>query len=94
MIKYVDFYSVGTNDLTQYLFAIDSTHNSLKVNPLSPILISALKIIIDTTNKPVSICGELAGIDKAIDVLVNIGYDTLSISPKLIPQIKSRVRSI
>jgi phosphocarrier protein FPr len=90
----VDFYSIGTNDLTQYLFAIDRTHSSLKVNSLSPILISALKIIIDTTKKPVSICGELAGIDEAVEVLVNIGYDTLSISPKLIPQIKSRIRSI
>jgi len=92
--KEVDFYSVGTNDLTQYLFAIERTHNILKVNPLSPILISALKIIIDTTKKPVSICGELAGIDEAVKVLVKIGYNKLSVSPKLVPHIKSRVRSL
>jgi len=90
----VDFYSIGTNDLTQYLFAVERTHNILKINPLSPILISALKIIIDTTKKPVSICGELAGIDEAIGTLIGIGYDRLSVSPKLIPHVKSRVRSL
>ena len=89
----VDFYSVGTNDLTQYLFAIERTHNTLKVDPLSPILISALKIIIDTAKKPVSICGELAGIDEAVKILVKIGYDRLSVSPRLVPHIKNVVRS-
>jgi len=92
--KEVDFYSVGTNDLAQYLFAIDRTHKILKIDPLSPILISALKIIIDTAKKPVSICGELAGIDEAIEILVKIGYDRVSVSSKLIPHIKSKIRSL
>jgi len=92
--KEVDFYSIGTNDLTQYLFAIERTHNILKVNPLSPVLISALKIIIDTTKKPISICGELAGMDEAIEVLVKIGYEKLSVSAKLVPHVKSKIRSL
>jgi len=92
--KEVDFYSIGTNDLTQYLFAIERTHNILKVNPISPILISALKIIKDTAKKPVSICGELAGIDEAIKILINIGYDKLSVSSKLVPHVKSKIRSL
>ncbi len=50
--KEVDFYSVGTNDLTQYLFAVDRTHDILKINPLSPILISTLRIIRDTAKRP------------------------------------------
>jgi len=92
--KEVDFYSVGTNDLTQYLFAVDRTHDILKINPLSPILISTLRIIRDTAKRPVSICGEIAGVDEAIETLINIGYDRLSVSAKLIPNIKSKIRSI
>jgi len=56
----VDFYSIGTNDLTQYLFAIERTHSTLLTDPLSSVVFSALELIIDKAKKPVSICGELA----------------------------------
>ena len=90
----VDFYSIGTNDLTQYLFAIERTHPTLQADALSPIVMNALKMIIETTKKPISICGELAGLTAATEILVNLGYDTLSVSAKLIPSLKERIRNV
>jgi len=92
--KGVDFYSIGTNDLTQYLFAIERTHPTLKVPPTHPVVMSALKILIDTTRKPISICGELAGLEEATASLIGMGYDTLSVSAKLIPTLKERIRHV
>ncbi len=90
----VDFYSIGTNDLTQYLFAIERTHASLQADALSPMVMNALKLIIETTKKPISICGELAGLSTATETLINLGYDTLSVSAKLIPSLKERIRNV
>jgi phosphocarrier protein FPr len=90
----VDFYSIGTNDLTQYLFAIERTHPTLQADALSPMVMNALKMIIETSKKPVSICGELAGLAAATERLVNLGYDTLSVSAKLIPSLKERIRNV
>lgn len=90
----VDFYSIGTNDLTQYLFAIERTHPTLQVDATSPMLMSALKQIIETTNRPISICGELAGLEEATKPLIEMGYNTLSISSKLIPSLKEKIREI
>jgi phosphocarrier protein FPr len=92
--KGVDFFSIGTNDLTQYLFAIERTHPILKTDITSPIIMSALKIIIDNVSKPVSICGELAGVEEVTKELINLGYTTLSVSAKLIPSLKEKIRSI
>jgi phosphocarrier protein FPr len=92
--KLVDFYSIGTNDLTQYLFAIERTHPILKTDPSSPIVMNALKQIIETTNKPISICGELAGLEEATKELIKMGYETLSVSSNLIPNLKERIRHV
>ena len=92
--KVVDFYSIGTNDLTQYLFAIERTHPTLHVSVTSPMLMSALKMIKDSITKPISICGELAGMEEATVRLLAMGYDTLSISAKLIPSLKEKIREI
>ena len=90
----VDFYSIGTNDLTQYLFAIERTHPTLQADALSPMVFSTLTQILKATKKPISICGELAGLGAATETLVNIGYDTLSVSAKLIPSLKERIRNV
>jgi phosphocarrier protein FPr len=92
--KLVDFYSIGTNDLTQYLFAIERTHPTLQVDPTSPMIMNALKMIIKKTKKPISICGELAGLGDATEELINMGYSTLSVSAKLIPSLKERIRNV
>jgi phosphocarrier protein FPr len=88
----VDFYSIGTNDLTQYLFAIERTHPTLTADATSAMIFSALKQIIETTTKPISICGELAGVEEATTKLIEMGYSTLSVSSKLIPMLKQKIR--
>ena len=90
----VDFYSIGSNDLTQYLFAIERTHPTLSVDATSPELMNALAYIKTQTQKPISICGELAGLEEATQQLVEMGYETLSVSAKLIPYMKESIRNI
>ncbi len=90
----VDFYSIGTNDLTQYLFAIERTHPLLKADELSPAVFSAIEIILNRATKPVSICGELAANKNAIPKLLNLGMETLSVSPKSIAQTKEEIRYV
>jgi len=90
----VDFYSIGTNDLTQYLFAIERTHQTLRTDDLSPAVFNAIQMITHRATKPVSICGELAGNEKAIPKLLKIGIETLSVSAKNIAQTKEIIRHV
>jgi len=92
--KVVDFYSIGTNDLTQYLFAIERTHPTLKTDALSPVVFSALETIVKQATKPVSICGELASHTQAIPKLLALGLKTLSVSGKSIAQTKEMIRHL
>ncbi|KYJ86071.1 HPr family phosphocarrier protein [Sulfurovum riftiae] len=92
--RVVDFYSIGTNDLTQYLFAIERTHPSLKVDEHSPVVFDAIRTVIVQADKPVSICGELAGDPEAIGTLLKIGMETLSVSPKSIATTKEEIRHV
>lgn len=89
----IDFLSVGTNDLLQYLFAADRGNSALAylTNPLTPTFIHVLKeIVVICKNHGIraSICGELAGHYYAAPILVGLGYDELSMSPKRIPLIR------
>ena len=90
----VDFYSIGTNDLAQYLFAIERTHPTLKIDPLSPVLFDAIKKVKQESTKPVSICGELGGDKRAIPTLIELGIETLSVSGKNVPQTKEVIRNV
>ncbi|HSR73480.1 MAG TPA: HPr family phosphocarrier protein [Sulfurovum sp.] len=90
----VDFYSIGSNDLTQYLFATERTHPLLRTDELSPVVFSAIKAIIEKADKPVSICGELAANKNAIPSLVDLGITTLSVSSKSIAQTKEAIRHV
>jgi phosphocarrier protein FPr len=89
----VDFYSIGTNDLAQYLFAIERTHPILKIDETSPVLFDAIDTIVKKADKPVSICGELAGKSEAIPKLLNLGIETLSVSSAQIAQTKEEIRN-
>ncbi len=90
----VDFYSVGTNDLTQYLFAIERTHPLLKADASSTALFAALEHLCKRVDKPLSICGELAANSDAVSKLLHLGFDTLSVSPKHIAQTKEIIRHV
>jgi len=92
--KVVDFYSIGTNDLTQYLFAIERTHPTLQADPLSSVLFSVIENIVKNADKPVSICGELAANKNAIPKLLDLGIEVLSVSPKSIAKIKETIRDV
>lgn len=90
----VDFYSIGTNDLSQYLFAIERTHPTLKLDAHSSVLFDVLEKIVKETAKPLSLCGELASDNKAIPKLIALGIETLSVSPKMISTVKEEIRHV
>jgi len=90
----VDFYSIGTNDLIQYLFAIERTHPTLKADSNSPLLYEALSQIAAHTTKPLSLCGELASDECAVEKLIEIGIKRLSLSAGNIPKIKETIRHV
>ncbi len=92
--KVVDFYSIGTNDLTQYLFATERTHPSLKIDETSSVVFDAITHILNHATKPVSICGELASNTEAIEKLIHLGLTTLSVNPKSIAQTKETIRYV
>ncbi|WP_028292030.1 phosphoenolpyruvate--protein phosphotransferase [Oceanobacter kriegii] len=95
----VDFLSVGSNDLTQYLLAVD--RNNPRVADLyqafHPAVLNALKLIADGAHevgKPVSVCGELAGNPLGSVLLMAMGYDMLSMNSTNLPKVKSVIRGI
>ncbi|PAV25857.1 phosphotransferase system enzyme I (PtsP) [Tamilnaduibacter salinus] len=95
----VDFLSVGSNDLTQYLLAVD--RNNPRVASLyhsfHPAVLQALVQIVEgghAVGKPVSICGELAGDPGGAVLLMAMGYDALSMNAASLPKVKSVIRSI
>lgn len=95
----VDFISVGSNDLTQYLLAVDRNNSRVAdlYHSLHPAVLRALKIIVDEAHEegiPVSICGELAGDPAASLLLVAMGYDVLSMSATNLLKVKSVIRSV
>jgi len=95
----VDFFSIGTNDLTQYTIAADR-NNELVSHLFDPFHLGVLKLIKMTTiaaknhNIPVSVCGELAGHFTATPILVGFGVSELSVAPPLILELKGKIRSI
>ncbi len=99
LAKHVDFFSVGTNDLTQYLLAVD--RNNSKVSSLyssyHPSVLNALKQIIDSSTKahiPVTVCGELAGEPAGALILVAMGYRKLSMNAHSLRKINWVLRNI
>ncbi|MFC3152458.1 phosphoenolpyruvate--protein phosphotransferase [Litoribrevibacter euphylliae] len=99
LAQLVDFISVGSNDLTQYILAVD--RNNARVADLyhsyHPAVLQALKKISEDAHMesvPVSICGELAGDPIAAPILLAMGYDILSMNSASLPKVKYVVRNI
>lgn len=93
----VDFFSVGTNDLTQYTLAIDRGHPELsaQADGLHPAVLRLIQMTVEAAHaqgKWVGVCGELASDTAAIPVLVGLGVDELSVSARQIPLVKARLR--
>lgn len=92
-----DFFSIGTNDLFQYLFGVDRTNNSpeLQFYELHPALLRNIKeIVLKAGDKPVAVCGALGGNVEAIPLLIGLGVKTLSAPAALLPTVKALVRTL
>jgi phosphotransferase system enzyme I (PtsI) len=92
------FFSIGTNDLMQYTFAADRENEDVAhlYHPLHPAFLRLLKSAIDAANgagKPISICGDMAGDPAFTWVLLGLGLRSLSMSPRLIPAVRSVISS-
>lgn len=99
LAKEVDFFSIGTNDLTQYTLAVDRGNELIAhlYNPLTPSVLNLIKQVIDASHaegKWTGMCGELAGDVKATALLLGMGLDEFSMSGISVPHVKKLVRSI
>jgi len=94
-----DFFSVGTNDLVQYILAVDRSNEKIAdiYNPLDISVLRFLKLIADTSHRysvPISICGEMAGEPRYTMLLLGLGFLELSMNSKNLYQVKNIVRSV
>ncbi|PSU32115.1 phosphoenolpyruvate-protein phosphotransferase PtsI [Photobacterium lutimaris] len=98
LAKEVEFFSIGTNDLTQYTLAVDRGNELIShlYNPLSPAVLTVIKQVIDASHKEgkwTGMCGELAGDERATLLLLGMGLDEFSMSGISIPRIKKIIRN-
>lgn len=99
LAKEVDFFSVGTNDLTQYTLAMDRMHPTLAAasDGLHPAVLRLIQRTVDAAHaegKWVGICGELGADPQAVPILVGMGVDELSVSVPAIPTVKAQIRDL
>ncbi|WP_072668638.1 phosphoenolpyruvate-protein phosphotransferase PtsI [Vibrio injensis] len=98
LAKEVAFFSIGTNDLTQYTLAVDRGNEMIShlYNPLSPAVLTVIKQVIDASHaegKWTGMCGELAGDERATLLLLGMGLDEFSMSGISIPKVKKVIRN-
>jgi phosphotransferase system enzyme I (PtsI) len=94
-----DFFSIGTNDLIQYLLAIDRGNSRIAhlYDPTHPAVVRTIKQIVDTGHAhglKVSVCGEMAGDAIYAPLLLGLGVDELSMTPTLVPSVRYLVRAM
>src|SRR6266571_1725629 len=94
LAEYADFFSIGSNDLTQYTLACDRTNASVSdlYNPMQPAvlrLIHQVAVAGKHAGRPVAVCGEAAGDVRLAPILVGLGVDELSMTPTALPQVRT-----
>lgn len=99
LAPHCQFFSVGTNDLIQYLLAIDRGNNRIAhlYDPTHPAVLRVLKLVVDTARQhklKVSVCGEMAGDPIYAPLLIGLGVDELSMTPPLLPAVKYLIRAM
>ena len=99
LARRVDFLSIGTNDLTQYLLAVDRNNPRVAslYDSLHPAVIRAILQVVESArvhNKPVSVCGEMAGDPVAALLLLAMGIDSLSMSVSSLSRVKWVIRNV
>jgi phosphotransferase system enzyme I (PtsI) len=95
----VDFFSIGTNDLIQYLLAVDRNNDHLAYlyDPIHPAIIRIMKHVVDKAHEAgvkAGICGEMASDPQFLLLMLGLGLDELSMNPVSVPLIKQMVRSL
>lgn len=96
--EYADFFSIGTNDLAQYVLAVDRKNASVSkyYDPWHDAILRLLSLTVGNARKkgiPVCLCGELAADPEATEKLIALGVEELSVSPSLIPEIRRAIRA-
>ena len=99
LLRYVDFVNVGTNDLMQYMLAVDRNNKRVAVhfNALHPAVVSTVNEIVSVCRKfgkKLCICGEAAAVNESIFLFLGMGADHISMVPSAIPGAKEFIRSI
>jgi len=99
LIRHVDFFSIGTNDLIQYTLAVDRNNEKVAkfYQPLNPAILRLIHNTIQSArfaNKSVSLCGEMAGSPIFTPLLIGLGLRELSMSPTMLLEVKERIRAL
>ena len=99
LAREADFFSLGTNDLTQYTLAVDrgNAHVTPLFQPLHPAVLRLIRSAIDAAHAAgrwIGMCGELAGMRKAIPLLIGLGLDEVSMAPGSIPEAKALIGNL
>jgi phosphoenolpyruvate-protein kinase (PTS system EI component) len=95
--KHVDFFCVGTNDLTQYTLAAardDASVNDYYLDSHDSVMRLLGIILADAGERPVTLCGELAGRETDVPRLLAMGFRALSVAPTVIPSTKALIRKL
>jgi phosphoenolpyruvate-protein phosphotransferase len=99
LAKEADFFSIGTNDLVQYILGVDRQSETVAAlyQPFHPAVLRLLRHAAETATaqgKPTSVCGEMASDPLAVPLLVGMGFDALSVAPSAIAEVKRAVRGV
>lgn len=99
LAKHADFFSIGTNDLTQYIIAADrgNTKISSLYDSLHPAVLRAMKMAVDAAHAAgieIGVCGEMGGQIEATPFLIGMGFHELSVSGRGVPAVKHRIRQL
>ena len=97
LAKHVDFFSIGTNDLTQYTLAIDRQNPKLETyfNKLHPAVYKMIEMTVQSAHRagiPVDICGEAAADLEHTQDFIRLGVDALSVAPNMVLPLRKRIR--
>ena len=97
LAEYADFFSIGTNDLAQYVLAVDRQNAALEryYNPAHEAVFRLIALTVGNAHRkgiPVCVCGELAADTDVTEQLIALGVDELSVSPSLLPEVRIAVR--